>query len=118
MQFLYESGLIAKGRRVLDLRGADLRNAGLFRADLKDATLVRANLKWVLGLTDDQLRAVGYLNLQGATMPDGQIIEIADDPDGPNLEVLESEDLEDWLQIRLEDLIKNREQGKEDASPS
>jgi flagellar basal body-associated protein FliL len=56
VQFLYESGLIAKGRPIIDLlradlRGADLQDAGLRGADLQGANLngadlFRADLKW------------------------------------------------------------------------
>jgi hypothetical protein len=49
LQFLYETGLIVKGRSVVDLLGADLRAANLGgvnlrRADLRGADLSRANL--------------------------------------------------------------------------
>ena len=56
--FLYESGLIAKGRPILDLlradlRGADLNGAHLNGAQLSDAHLFRADLKWaVLSFAD------------------------------------------------------------------
>ena len=63
VQFLYESGLIAKGRPILDLlrvdlRGADLLGVGLRGADLNGAHLsgahlFRADLKWaVLSFAD------------------------------------------------------------------
>ena len=49
VQFLYESGLITKNRPVLDLRGADLRDANLGgailnRAKLSGTSLNRAKL--------------------------------------------------------------------------
>jgi hypothetical protein len=49
LQFLYETGLIIKGRSVVDLLGADLRAANLRgvnlrEADLRGADLSRANL--------------------------------------------------------------------------
>src|SRR5215203_4380849 len=44
VQFLHESGLIAKGRPVLDLRGADLSEADLSGADLREADLREAYL--------------------------------------------------------------------------
>jgi uncharacterized protein YjbI with pentapeptide repeats len=49
LQFLYESGLIAKDRAVIDLRGADLSKARLIglnlsQADLSEANLSQANL--------------------------------------------------------------------------
>jgi len=55
VQFLYESGLINKGDRVVDLRGADLRwtyqpsadlrGADLSKIDLSSATLIVADLR-------------------------------------------------------------------------
>lgn len=44
LQFLYESGLIAKDHVVLDLKGADLSGAFLFQANLKRSNLSGANL--------------------------------------------------------------------------
>jgi uncharacterized protein YjbI with pentapeptide repeats len=49
LQFLYETGLIIKGRSIIDLLGADLRaanlrGANLRGADLRGADLSRANL--------------------------------------------------------------------------
>jgi uncharacterized protein YjbI with pentapeptide repeats len=49
LQFLYETGLIIKGRSIVDLLGADLRaanlrGANLRGADLRGADLSRANL--------------------------------------------------------------------------
>ncbi len=49
LQFLYESGLIEKGKRIVDLDGADLKGAYLFYinlsgADLSLVTLTEANL--------------------------------------------------------------------------
>ena len=41
LQFLHESGLIEKGKNIIDLSGADLN-----KADLRDATLSYANLLW------------------------------------------------------------------------
>jgi len=56
LQFLHESGLIEKGKNIIDLSGADLNKADLSRAnlsgadlnkaDLRDATLSYANLLW------------------------------------------------------------------------
>jgi hypothetical protein len=50
LQFLYESGLISKGNRIVDLNGADLSGANLSgvnleEADLKEADLRGANLR-------------------------------------------------------------------------
>jgi hypothetical protein len=44
VQFLYESGLITKGRVVVDLSGADLRGAVLYQAFLDGANLSGASL--------------------------------------------------------------------------
>src|SRR5215203_2759466 len=44
VQFLYESGLIAKGYRIVDLSGADLSGAYLEAAHLTDANLSGADL--------------------------------------------------------------------------
>jgi hypothetical protein len=109
MQFLYESGLIYKDSLVLDLRGADLGEAYLNRADLHGASLGEiylegadlldanlseanlseanvggANLGGAKGWTAEQLTAVRYL--EGATMPDGQILKSFDNPDVPTFE--------------------------------
>jgi Pentapeptide repeats (8 copies) len=93
VQFLYESGLIVKGRLVVDLRGADLTEvnlseanlyevnlrgadlspASLARADLSSANLIGANLRGVRGWTAEQLRAAS--SLEGATMPYGRKYE-------------------------------------------
>jgi hypothetical protein len=45
VQFLYESGLISKGRRILDLREGDLNGANLGGFNLSDANLRDANLR-------------------------------------------------------------------------
>jgi uncharacterized protein YjbI with pentapeptide repeats len=44
VQFLYECGLIAKGRPILALGGADLSKADLIEANLREADLSRVNL--------------------------------------------------------------------------
>lgn len=64
LQFLYEAGLIYKGKEIVDLRGADLRGADLSEAklkgielrgvDLREARLKRTILKWA-GLTNAEL---------------------------------------------------------------
>jgi hypothetical protein len=41
VQFLYEAGLIAKGRPIVDLAGGDLRGTNLFGANLREADLRR-----------------------------------------------------------------------------
>jgi hypothetical protein len=99
VQFLYESGLIAKGRAVLDLwgadlpeaklrmaklsgadlsrtdlSGADLSNAALSLADLSNANLYRADLTSADGITNEELEQQAA-SLEGATMPNGQKYE-------------------------------------------
>jgi uncharacterized protein YjbI with pentapeptide repeats len=75
VQFLYESGLIAKKRPIIDLlradlRGADLQDAGLRGADLQGANLngadlFMADLKWAdlsfADLREADLRRVDLL---------------------------------------------------------
>jgi hypothetical protein len=89
VQFLYESGLIAKKRPIIDLlradlRGANLRRAGLRGADLQGANLsgadlFKADLKWAdlsfADLSGADLRGVDLLkaelwstNLKGADL--------------------------------------------------
>src|SRR5215208_4802762 len=69
VQFLYESGLILRVRRVLDLRGADLiganlRGAVLLGLNLSGASLKGANLSWAtLGVAD-----LSDANLEGAEL--------------------------------------------------
>jgi hypothetical protein len=45
VQFLHEAGLIAKGRPIVDLAGADLSGADLIEANLSGADLSGANLR-------------------------------------------------------------------------
>jgi Pentapeptide repeats (8 copies) len=103
LQFLYESGLIAKDRPILDLGGAslsranldfakleranlsyaglsnadlsdaDLKNADLERADLSGTDLSNAELFQAKGWTEGQLTQAR--SLKGATMPNGQKYE-------------------------------------------
>jgi hypothetical protein len=91
VQFVYESGLIYKDRRVVDLKGADLseanlREANLIEADLLGAYLFKADLRWAdlggadfhraKGITNEELAAQSNWHLlKGATMPDGQMYE-------------------------------------------
>ena len=69
LQFLYETGLIIKGRQVVDLLGADLRGADLRAADLRGADLSKANLHWA-DLISANLREayVGRADLSGADL--------------------------------------------------
>jgi len=45
LQFLHESGLIEKGKNIIDLSGADLNKADLSRANLSGAGLSKADLR-------------------------------------------------------------------------
>ena len=82
IKFLHDSGLIEKGKCIIDLSGVDLRGAVLGEANLSKANLSganltraileRANLKGVTGITVEQLESQAK-SLQGATMPDGSI---------------------------------------------
>jgi uncharacterized protein YjbI with pentapeptide repeats len=87
VRFLYESGLITKDRRFLDLGKADLSKVGLYGADLSEADLskawltqadlIRADLSDAdlseATVSDKQLRAAK--SLKDATMPNGQKYE-------------------------------------------
>jgi hypothetical protein len=76
VQFLYEAGLIAKGRPILDLlradlRGANLPGAGLRGADLNGthmsgADLFRADLKWAV---------LRFADLSGADLRRADLLE-------------------------------------------
>jgi len=69
LQFLYETGLIIKGRPVVDLLGADLRAANLRGANLRGADLRGADLsKANLGGAD--LRGA---NLRGANLREANL---------------------------------------------
>jgi hypothetical protein len=113
MQFLYEANLI-RDHVVLDLRGANLRGAYLFGANLRGADLRGADLSVLFkmksvadlgkaGIETDlgeaDLRGANLRgtvvteklleqaeSLEGATMPDGQILKSDDNPDGPTFE--------------------------------
>jgi hypothetical protein len=72
VQFLYESGLISKGRRILDLREGDLNGANLGGFNLSDANLSDANLRGTnlflatLWMTDLSRVDLSGANLRGA----------------------------------------------------
>jgi hypothetical protein len=102
VQFLYESGLIAKDRPILDLRGANLMGADLSMADLSWAELSGAYLSGAIGWTEEQLLAA--YSLEGTTMPDGQVFKSDDNPKGPTFE--------DWLKSR------SRGEDGENSGPS
>ena len=112
MQFLVEADLVQRvdGRDpIISLRDAELRSAHLSFADLRGADLRRvvlsgaflgeaklvgaelvgadlrdADLYGAMRWTAKQLTAAR--SLKGATMPDGQILKSADNPDGPTFE--------------------------------
>jgi hypothetical protein len=125
VQFLRESGLIyrdPRGSAVLELRGADLRGtdlvaadlvaadlsstdlsgANLVSADLTGADLSSAILTAAEGVTDEQLAQAACL--EGATMPDGQMLKRGNNPDGPTFE--------EWLKS------KGREEDAENSGLS
>src|SRR5215203_1375080 len=79
---LNEADLSEADLRGAYLRGADLRGAKPIGADLGGAYLKEAQ-SW----TEEQLRSA--YSLQGAIMPDGQVLKSDDNPDGPTFE--------DWL---------------------
>jgi uncharacterized protein YjbI with pentapeptide repeats len=70
--------------------------------NLTDADLSNADLTDATGWTMEQLTAAR--SLKGATMPDGQILRSADNPDGSTLE--------EWLKG------KGREEDGENSKPS
>jgi Zn-dependent protease with chaperone function len=69
LSFLYESGLIGKGKSIVDLSGAELVRANLSRANLSRADLGGADLGGAK-VTDEQLAKAH--SLLGAIMPDGK----------------------------------------------
>ncbi len=73
LQFLYESGLIDKGKCIIDLSGADLSRVDLYMIDLHTANLRGANLKEGL-LEAANLREA---DLNGADLT-GASLELAD----------------------------------------
>jgi uncharacterized protein YjbI with pentapeptide repeats len=69
LQFLYESGLVSKGRVVIDLAGADLREAALSLANLSGAYLSTANLsKASLDAADLREAGLSATNLSDASL--------------------------------------------------
>jgi uncharacterized protein YjbI with pentapeptide repeats len=63
---------------------ADMRNASLSRANLSGADLSQADLSDAKRWTEKQLSAA--VSLEGATMPNGQILRSDDNPDAPSFE--------------------------------
>jgi uncharacterized protein YjbI with pentapeptide repeats len=81
------------------LRGANLRGAYLRGAYLREAYLRWADLKGARGWTKERLREAN--SLDGATMPDGQILKDADGPDGPTFEdEPDGPTFEEWLKSK------------------
>jgi Pentapeptide repeats (8 copies) len=70
LQFIQESGLIDKNKRIINLTRANLRGANLSIAELRGADLSEANLSGAL-VTYEQLSQAK--SLKDATMPDGSI---------------------------------------------
>src|SRR6266566_7879794 len=69
IQFLHESGLINKDKRIINLRGADLSGAILSRANLCEANLSTANLRGANLSRADLSRAnLRIANLSGANL--------------------------------------------------
>ncbi len=69
VQFLYESGLIARVHPILDLSGADLSGANLRGADLIEANLIKANLRGADLIGANLIEAnLLYANLSGADL--------------------------------------------------
>jgi hypothetical protein len=55
VQFLYESNLVDRRQRVVDLRGADLEQADLSQAELSYADLPNADLRGAEGITNEEV---------------------------------------------------------------
>ena len=85
VQFLYESGLILRVRRVLDLRGADLSGVNLIRVVLIAINLYRANLSRAK-LNGAHLEGadLSWANLKEAELPVAHMEKA--DLNGANLE--------------------------------
>jgi Pentapeptide repeats (8 copies) len=88
--YLFDANLFDANLRNADLHRADLTDADLTDADLSNASLSDADLSHAKGVTNEQLRAA--ISLEGATMPDGQILKSDNNPDGPTLE--------DWIKSK------------------
>jgi hypothetical protein len=74
VQFLHESGLIAKNRPIVAMRGAHLSEADLKGADLSEAILYKADLRDAKGISNEELHEQAK-ELMNAAMPDGQKYE-------------------------------------------
>ena len=69
LQFLHESGLIEKDRKIVDLDGADLRGANLIGDDLHGADLIGANLRGARLMATN----LSIANLSGALLDDADL---------------------------------------------
>jgi hypothetical protein len=105
VQFLYESGLIATGSPILDLRGANLSGADLSGADLSGADLGAVRLiEADLTLTDLREADLHGAELSGAKgwteeqLAEAETLEFATMPDGQTLDLLYSS--EKWLRSK------------------
>jgi uncharacterized protein YjbI with pentapeptide repeats len=87
---LHRANLSKANLSEADLHRARLTEADLTEADLSNASLSDADLGEARGVTNEQLRAAK--SLEGATMPDGQILRSDETPNGPTLEA--------WLKDR------------------
>jgi hypothetical protein len=158
LQFLYESGLISSAHPVLDLSGANLSEANLQKAnlsewaDLYQANLIAANLRGanleraelegtilegaiLRGANLYQARRwtegqpAAAMTLEGATMPDGQVLRGGKMPNRPPTfeeslaKSLEGTTIPDGQTLRgdktpngptFEDWLKDREGRRED----
>jgi hypothetical protein len=86
---LRESSLTGARLRGVHLREADLRGANLSGADLSGADLAKAKLRGA-NLNDADLSGaivtreqLASCSLEGTTMPDGQVLEGPESPNGP-----------------------------------
>jgi uncharacterized protein YjbI with pentapeptide repeats len=79
LNFLYESGLIDKDQKIVDLSGADLSEAELIRAQLSKADLSRANLSranlFEANLIEANLSGTVFIqaNLSGAKLMEADL---------------------------------------------
>jgi uncharacterized protein YjbI with pentapeptide repeats len=99
---LSEAVLFSADLSGADLSGANLSGADLSKADLFEADLSEADLSEAEGVTVEQLAEAK--SLEGATMPDGQVLKSGDNPNGPTFE--------DWVKS------KGHGDGGENSGPS
>jgi uncharacterized protein YjbI with pentapeptide repeats len=80
---LAEADLFSADLSGTNLEGASLEGANLEDTNLEDAALSNTNLREA-NVTQKQLDQAG--SLEGATMPDGQVLKGPDSPNGPTFE--------------------------------